>query len=190
MALSTARFAGPVGARYNRRTVTRTIAVANLKGGVAKTTTVAALAAALSEQGRDVLAVDLDPQACLTYSLGLEPDQLETTVHDVLVGRCDMRDAIRSLDEEAFDLVPSSLDLAGAEVYLLTRMGREYALQKALAGLDGAYQLILSTALRRSVSSPSTPSPRPTRWSSRSSARPSPSGGRGRCSPPSRTFAA
>ena len=95
---STAGFAGPVGARYNRLTVTRTIAVANQKGGVAKTTTVAALAAALSEQGRDVLAVDLDPQACLTYSLGLEPDQLDTTVHDVLVGRCDMSDAIRSLD--------------------------------------------------------------------------------------------
>jgi chromosome partitioning protein len=75
--------------------------------------------------------------------LGLEPDEIETTVHDVLVGRCDIGEAIRRLDEEAFDLVPSSIDLAGAEAYLLTRMGREYALQKALAGLDGSYQLIL-----------------------------------------------
>jgi cellulose biosynthesis protein BcsQ len=65
--------------------VSRVIAIANQKGGVAKTTTVPALAAALAERGRSVLAVDLDPQACLTYSLGFQPDQLDPTVHDVLV---------------------------------------------------------------------------------------------------------
>ena len=65
----------------------RTIAVANQKGGVAKTTTVAALCAALGERGHRVLAVDLDPQACLTFSLGFDPDKLQPTIHDVFVGR-------------------------------------------------------------------------------------------------------
>ena len=92
----------------------RTIAIANQKGGVAKTTTVAALAAALSERGRSVLAIDLDPQACLTYSLGFEPDKLDPTVHDVLVGRCSVDEAICSAQDESFDLVPSNIDLAGA----------------------------------------------------------------------------
>jgi chromosome partitioning protein len=123
--------------------MTRTIAVANQKGGVAKTTTVAALAAALSERGRSVLAVDLDPQACLTYSLGFEPDQLDPTVHDVLVGRCGIDAAIHAVDEEAFDLVPSNIDLVGAEAYLLTRMGREYALRKALDAIQRSYQVVL-----------------------------------------------
>ena len=68
-------------------TMTRTIAVANQKGGVAKTTTVASLGAALAELGRRVLLVDLDPQACLTFSLGLDPDALDLSVHDVLLGR-------------------------------------------------------------------------------------------------------
>jgi chromosome partitioning protein len=65
----------------------RVLAVANQKGGVAKTTTAAALSAAWADRGRKVLAVDLDPQAALTYSLGFEPDDLEPTIHDVLAGR-------------------------------------------------------------------------------------------------------
>ena len=117
--------------------------MANQKGGVAKTTTVAALASALSERGRDVLAIDIDPQACLTYSLGFEPDELDPTVHDVLVGRCGMDAAIYSVSDEAFDLVPSKIDLAGAEAYLLTRMGREYALRKALDALERSYEVVL-----------------------------------------------
>src|SRR6185312_16035327 len=65
----------------------RVLAVANQKGGVAKTTTVASLGVALSVLGRRVLLVDLDPQACLTFSLGLDPDTIEISVHDVLLGR-------------------------------------------------------------------------------------------------------
>ena len=95
--------------------------MANQKGGVAKTTTVAALAAALAERGRSVLAVDLDPQACLTFSLGFDPDDLDPTVHDVLVGRCELADAVLTVEDEAFDLVPSNIDLAGAEAYLRSK---------------------------------------------------------------------
>src|SRR5258707_7022277 len=98
----------------------RVIAVANQKGGVAKTTTVASLGVGLAELGRKVLVVDLDPQACLTFSLGLDPDELEISVHDVLLGRVSIGMAIRST-EDGPDLLPATIDLAGAEALLLTR---------------------------------------------------------------------
>ncbi|HXJ65536.1 MAG TPA: ParA family protein [Actinomycetota bacterium] len=122
--------------------MSRVIAVANQKGGVAKTTTVAALASALSERGRKVLAVDLDPQACLTFSLGLEPDDLEPTVHDVLVGRAGPREAVVEVPDDDFALLPANIDLAGAEAYLLTRTGREYALRGILGDLED-FDLVL-----------------------------------------------
>lgn len=119
----------------------RTIAVANQKGGVAKTTSVAALGAAIAESGSRVLLVDLDPQASLSYSLGLDPDSLELTIHDVLVGRAPVGKAIHQLAEA--DLVPSNIDLAGAEAYLLTRTGREYALRMALEDVQMHYGVII-----------------------------------------------
>ena len=106
------------------------IAVANQKGGVAKTTTVHTLAAALAERGKKVLMVDLDPQACLTYETGIEPDDVELSIHDVMLGRIDAADAIS--DDGAVHLLPSSIDLAGSEIHLLTKTGREFVLSKAL----------------------------------------------------------
>ena len=70
----------------------KVIAVANQKGGVAKTTTVQSIGVALAQQGRRVLVVDLDPQACLTYSLGFDPDELDVSLHDVLVRRSRLGD--------------------------------------------------------------------------------------------------
>src|SRR5213592_3938482 len=90
----------------------RVFAIANQKGGVAKTTTAAALGAAWADRGRKVLAVDLDPQAALTYSLGFEPDELDPTIHDVLAGRTPIGDTVLST-QEGFDLVPANIDLAG-----------------------------------------------------------------------------
>ena len=120
----------------------RTLAVANQKGGVAKTTTVAALAAAIGDRGRKVLAVDLDPQAALTYSCGFEPDDLEPTIHDALAGRTSVAETIRSV-EEGFDLAPANIDLAGAEAYLLGRTAREYALREALEEVLDTYEVLL-----------------------------------------------
>jgi chromosome partitioning protein len=120
----------------------RVFAIANQKGGVAKTTTTAALAAAWAAAGRKVLAVDLDPQAALTFSFGFDPDDLEPTVHDVLVGRTPLADIILDVDE-GFDLAPANIDLAGAEAYLLGRTAREYALREALEEVAERYELIL-----------------------------------------------
>ncbi|HVL33359.1 MAG TPA: ParA family protein [Actinomycetota bacterium] len=119
----------------------RTIAVANQKGGVAKTTSCAALGAALAEAGQRVLLVDLDPQASLSYSFGMDPDGLDVTIHDVLVGRVPIGKTIHQLEE--VDVVPSNIDLAGAEAYLLTRTGREYALRMALEDVSMHYQFVL-----------------------------------------------
>src|SRR5688572_17655819 len=124
---------GMIAPRIPRREgaiLARIVAIANQKGGVAKTTSCLALGAAIAEQGQRVLLVDLDPQASLSYSLGLDPDSLDVTVHDVLVGRVPLGKTIHQLSEA--DLVPSNIDLAGAEAYLLTRTGREYALRTAL----------------------------------------------------------
>ena len=119
----------------------RVIAVANQKGGVAKTTTTAALCAAWADRGRKVLAVDLDPQAALTYSLGFEPDEVEPTVHDSLAGRTPIGETILSAGE-GFDLVPANIDLAGAEAYLLGRTAREYALKEALEEILDRYEIV------------------------------------------------
>ena len=120
----------------------RVIAVANQKGGVAKTTTVASLGVALSEMGRRVLLVDLDPQACLTFSLGLDPESLDLSVHDVLLGRVSAAVAICHT-EDGPDLLPSTIDLAGAEAMLLPRTGREYVLREALEEVADNYDEVL-----------------------------------------------
>ncbi|HET8595869.1 MAG TPA: ParA family protein [Intrasporangium sp.] len=120
----------------------RVVALANQKGGVAKTTSVASLGACFAELGKQVLLVDLDPQACLTFSLGVDPDTLETSVNEVLLGQAEVADAVIHCDD-GFDLVPSVIDLAGAEAMLLPRAGREYVLRTSLEASRAGYDLIL-----------------------------------------------
>ena len=117
--------------------MTRIIAIANQKGGVAKTTTVASIGAALAEMGQRVLVVDLDPQACLTFSVGMDPESLEFSVHDVLLGRVSGAGG-RTTDD---GLRPPARDdrPGGAEAQLLMRTGREYVLRTALEEIAADY---------------------------------------------------
>ncbi|HOW95151.1 ParA family protein [Mycolicibacterium fallax] len=121
---------------------THVLAVANQKGGVAKTTTVASLGAALTAEGKRVLLVDLDPQGCLTFSLGQDPDKLPVSVHEVLLGDVEP-DAALVETTEGMMLLPANIDLAGAEAMLLMRAGREYALKRALAKIADRFDVVI-----------------------------------------------
>lgn len=118
----------------------RILAFANQKGGVAKTTSALSIAVALAERGRRVLAVDLDPQGALTYSLGVDPDSVAETVNDVLIRRLPIEKVVI---QREIDIVPSNIDLAGAEAVLLAKTGREYALQRALRDVRDDYDYIM-----------------------------------------------
>jgi chromosome partitioning protein len=120
----------------------RVVAVANQKGGVAKTTTVASLGAAFAAEGLRVLLVDLDPQSSLTFSLGLDPDAVDPSITDVLLRGVPMADVVHGTDD-GVDLVPSTIELAGAEPQLLGRPGREFVLREALADSLSEYDVIL-----------------------------------------------
>ncbi len=122
--------------------MTTTLAIANQKGGVAKTTSVASIGAALAELGHSVLLVDLDPQACLTFSLGIDPEDLDTSIHHVLTKGLDPAEVIIETDD-GVDLLPATIELARAEMDLLTRTGREHVIKGALDLLDDGYDWVL-----------------------------------------------
>ena len=128
---------------------TKILAVANQKGGVAKTTTVASLGAALAELGNRVLLVDLDPQACLTFSLGIDPEDLELSIHHVLTKGLDATEVVIAT-EDGVDLLPATIELARAEADLLTRTGREHVVKMALEDLEATTGCCW-TARRRSA---------------------------------------
>jgi chromosome partitioning protein len=117
----------------------KVIAFANQKGGVAKTTTTLNLAAAFGEEGHRVLCVDMDPQGNLTMSQGVNPDALERSMFDVLVHDVPIRDIIRTRE---IDVACASIDLAGAEIAMSTRIGRERSLEKALRPIREDYDFI------------------------------------------------
>ena len=121
-------------------TATQVIALANQKGGVAKTTTTLNLGVAFSEMGHRVLLVDLDPQGNLTMSQGLNPDVIERSMFDVLVHKIPISEVI---EHREVDLAVASIDLAGAELALSALIGRERSLEKALAQVRNTYDFIL-----------------------------------------------
>jgi len=115
------------------------IAFANQKGGVAKTTTTLNLAVAFAESGHRVLCVDLDPQGNLTMSQGIDPDKVEKSLYDVLVHDMPLSEIIQKRE---IDIAVASIDLAGAEIAMSTKIGRERSLEKALKEVAGDYDFV------------------------------------------------
>jgi chromosome partitioning protein len=115
------------------------IAFANQKGGVAKTTTTLNLAVAFAESGYRVLCVDLDPQGNLTMSQGIDPDKVEKSLYDVLVNDMPISEIVQHRE---IDIAVSSIDLAGAEIAMSTKIGRERSLEKALKEVSGDYDFV------------------------------------------------
>lgn len=120
----------------------RILAVANQKGGVAKTTTVVSLGAALAEHQLRVLLVDLDAQACLTFSTGVDADGVQAGAFELLLGKATLPQVLIELDDGT-DLVPATIDLSAAEPALLELPDRELVLRRALAGARSDYDVVL-----------------------------------------------
>jgi len=122
----------------------RTVAVCNQKGGVGKTTTTINLGAALAEQGRRVLLVDFDPQGALSVGLGIQPHDIDATIYNLLMERdVTAHDVLFKTGINGMDLLPSNIDLSGAEVQLVHEVGREYVLGGVLEPLVPDYDVIM-----------------------------------------------
>jgi chromosome partitioning protein len=122
----------------------RIIAVCNQKGGVGKTTTTINLGAALAEVGRRVLLVDFDPQGALSVGLGIQPHDIDYTVYNLLMERgVTVHDVLHKTGVDGMDLLPSNIDLSGAEVQLVSEVGREYVLGGVLQPLMPDYDMVM-----------------------------------------------
>ena len=121
----------------------RIIAVANQKGGVGKTTTAINLSSCLAELGQRVLVVDTDPQGNTTSGLGVDKDAAELTVYQLMIGECQIRECIEHTQFERLDVIPSNVNLAGAEIDLIGIEDREYILKKALAEVREEYDFVI-----------------------------------------------
>ena len=123
--------------------MSRVIAIANQKGGVGKTTTAVSLAACIAETGKKVLAIDIDPQGNLTSGLGIEKEDVDNSVYQILIGDCEAQDAICTCSCKNLDVIPSHVNLAGAEVELLDINKREFLLRDRIAGIRDKYDFII-----------------------------------------------
>lgn len=119
------------------------IAIANQKGGVGKTTTAVNLSACLGKAGKKTLIVDIDPQGNTTSGLGIDPKTLEFSVYDCLINETPLKDIILKTDFENLWIVPSNINLAGAELELVMKEKREFLLKKALYEIKDFYDFIL-----------------------------------------------
>lgn len=123
--------------------MTKILAVVNQKGGVGKTTTAVNLAACLAVAGKNTLLVDTDPQGNATSGVGVVKSQLEHCVYDVLINDVPLEQAIVRTEIAGLDLVPATLDLAGADIELMSMMSRETKLKQSLAKLGEKYDFVI-----------------------------------------------
>lgn len=137
--------------RSNPKKDTRIIAIINQKGGVGKSTTAINLGAALGEQKKKVLVVDFDPQGNTTSGFGIEKEELETDIYDVMLRDADIKDAVCDTPVQNVFVIPATIQLAGAEIELVSAMARESILKGNLTRLPANSTMYSSIAPLRSV---------------------------------------
>ena len=121
----------------------RIIAIANQKGGVGKTTTSINLSAALAEKGKKVLVIDTDPQGNTTSGLGLDKEELNETVYELMIGECDIDEVIHKNVFDNLDIIPANVNLAAVEIELIDAEQKEYILREAIDKVKDKYDFII-----------------------------------------------
>ena len=121
----------------------KVIAIANQKGGVGKTTTAINLSSCLAEKGQKVLSVDMDPQGNMTSGLGVDKEELENTIYDLIIGESPIEDVLIKDVMDNLDVIPTSIDLSGAEIELLDINEKEYIVRNAITKIKDNYDYII-----------------------------------------------
>ena len=121
----------------------RVIAVANQKGGVGKTTTAINLSACLAEKGQKVLAIDMDPQGNMTSGLGIDKDEVEKNIYDLMIGQVGVEEVLQKEAIENLDIIPTSIDLSAAEIELIGVDDKEFIIRNTIAPIKDNYEYII-----------------------------------------------